>query len=69
MSKYAVYELFNGCEAPENLVSCGHLAGVIVGKYDKNPLYMCPPSYMCPQIPDVIHQCRVQNERMVSDDD
>lgn len=38
MSKYAVYELFNGCEAPGNIVSCGHLAGVLVGKSDENPL-------------------------------
>ena len=38
MSRYAVYELFDGCSAPENIASCGHLAGVLVGKSDENPL-------------------------------
>lgn len=39
MSRYAVYELFNGCEAPSNISTFGgHLAGVKVGTSDKNPL-------------------------------
>ena len=39
MSRYAVYELFNGCEAPSNISTFGgYLAGVKVGTYDKNPL-------------------------------
>ena len=39
MSKYAVYELFNGCEAPGNISTFGgHLAGALVGTSDKNPL-------------------------------
>lgn len=39
MSRYAVYELFNGCEAPSNISTFGgYLAGVKVGTSDKNPL-------------------------------
>ena len=39
MSKYVVYELFNGCEAPVNISTFGgYLAGVRVGTSDKNPL-------------------------------
>ena len=39
MSKYAVYRLFNGCEAPGNISTFGgHLAGALVGTSDKNPL-------------------------------
>lgn len=39
MSKYAVYEIFNGCEAPSNISTFGgYLAGVKVGTSDKNPL-------------------------------
>ena len=39
MSRYAVYELFNGCEAPVNISTFGgHLAGALVGTSDKNPL-------------------------------
>ena len=37
MSKYAVYEIF-GDSAPHNVEFCGHLAGALVGTYDKNPL-------------------------------
>ena len=39
MSRYAVYKLFDGCNAPENITSCGYLAGVFVGESDDNPLY------------------------------
>lgn len=39
MSRYAVYKLFDGCNAPENIVSRGHLAGALVGESDDNPLY------------------------------
>lgn len=43
MSRYAVYELFNGCEAPSNISTFGgHLAGVKVGTCDDNPLYRRP---------------------------
>ena len=39
MSKYAVYRLFNGCEAPGNISTFGgYLAGALVGTSDKNPL-------------------------------
>lgn len=62
MSRYAVYKLFGDSKAPGNLASSGgYLKGVLSGVYDENPLYMCPPSYMCPQRPDAL-QCRVQNE-------
>lgn len=37
MSKYAVYEIF-GDSAPYNVEFCGHLAGALVGTFDKNPL-------------------------------
>ena len=39
MSRYVVYKLFDGCNAPENIESCGYLAGVFVGESDDNPLY------------------------------
>lgn len=43
MSRYAVYELFNGCEAPSNISTFGgYLAGVKVGTCDDNPLYRHP---------------------------
>lgn len=39
MSRYAVYKLFDGCEAPSNISTFGgYLAGVKVGTSDKNPL-------------------------------
>lgn len=38
MSRYAVYELFGSSSAPGNLVSCGYLAGSLVGTCDDNPL-------------------------------
>lgn len=38
MSRYAVYEFFNNGRAPNNLESCGHLAGALIGESDKNPL-------------------------------
>ena len=41
MSKYAVYRLFNGCEAPGNISTLGgRLAGTRVGTSDKNPFSM-----------------------------
>ena len=42
MSRYAVYELFGNSSAPGNLVSCGYLAGSLVGTCDDNPLYRHP---------------------------
>lgn len=39
MSRYAVYKLFGSSSAPGNLVSCGYLAGSLVGTCDDNPLY------------------------------
>ena len=38
MSKYAVYELFGDSSAPQNIESCGYMAGVLVGESDENPL-------------------------------
>lgn len=38
MSRYAVYKLFDDCEAPYNVEFCGHLVGARVGTSDKNPL-------------------------------
>lgn len=38
MSKYAIYRMFDGCDAPYNVEICGHLAGALVGTSDKNPL-------------------------------
>ena len=55
MSRYAVYKLFGDSSAPGNIMSCGHIAGVIEGEYDENPLYICPPSYMT-------RRCKVRNE-------
>lgn len=46
MSRYAVYELFNGCEAPSNISTFGgYLAGVKVGTSDKNPLSIQDTTY------------------------
>lgn len=42
MSRYAVYKLFGSSSAPGNLVSCGYLAGSLVGTCDDNPLYRRP---------------------------
>ena len=42
MSRYAVYELFGSSSAPGNLVSCGYLAGSLVGTCDDNPLHRRP---------------------------
>ena len=64
MSRYVVYKLLGDSDAPGIIESFGHLKGVLVGEYDENPLYMCPPVWMCPQDPDVIHLCRAQNELM-----
>ena len=40
MSRYAVYKLFDGCNAPENITSCGYLAGVFVGESDDNMAFV-----------------------------
>ena len=42
MSKYAVYKLFGSSSAPGSLVSCGYMAGSLVGTCDDNPLYRRP---------------------------
>jgi hypothetical protein len=39
MSRYAVYKFFGSSSAPNNIDSCGYLAGVLVGTSDDNPLY------------------------------
>lgn len=42
MIRYAVYKLFGSSSAPNNIDSCGYLAGVLVGTCDDNPLYRRP---------------------------
>lgn len=38
MSKYAIYRMFGGRDAPCNVEFCGHLVGSLVGTCDKDPI-------------------------------
>lgn len=46
MSEYAIYKMFDGCDAPYNIEFCGHLIGsrVAVGTCDKDPVAFLRPS-------------------------
>ena len=37
MSKYAIYRMFDGCDAPYNVEFCGHLVGSRVWTGDDDP--------------------------------
>ena len=37
MSKYAIYRMFDGCDAPYNVEFCGHLVGSRIWTGDDNP--------------------------------
>lgn len=37
MSKYAIYRMFDGCDAPHNVEFCGHLVGSRIWTGDDDP--------------------------------
>lgn len=42
MSKYAIYRMFDGCDAPYNVEFCGHLVGSRVWTGDDDPTASLP---------------------------